>query len=69
MGPDGFQPASLTRPAGRFLLAINNRSGLKELTFQLTREDGKLMQEGPSKSKTAQLEKSRELAGRNVSTN
>lgn len=45
VGPNGFQPASLTRPAGRFLLGINNRSGLKELTFQLTREDGRLMQE------------------------
>lgn len=45
VGPDGLRPASLTRPAGRFLLGINNRSGLKELTFQLTSEDGKLMQE------------------------
>ena len=45
VGPEGLQPASLTRPAGRFLLAINNRSGLRELTFQLIREDGKLMQE------------------------
>ena len=45
VGPDGFQPAGLTRPSGRFLLALNNRSGLKELTFQLLREDGKLMQE------------------------
>lgn len=45
VGPEGFAPATLTRPNGRFLLAINNRSGLKELTFQLIREDGKLMQE------------------------
>ena len=45
VGPDGFQPANLTRPSGRFLLAINNRSGLKELTFQLLREDDRLMQE------------------------
>lgn len=45
VGPDGFRPTSLTRPAGRFLLGINNRSGLKELTFRLTREDGMLMQE------------------------
>lgn len=45
VGPDGFQPANLTRPSGRFLLAINNRSGLKELTFRLIREDGRLMQE------------------------
>jgi len=45
VGPDGFQPTSFSRPGGRFLLAINNRSGLKELTFQLICEDGKLMQE------------------------
>lgn len=45
VGREGFQPATLTRPSGRFLLAINNRSGLKELTFQLLREDGTLMQE------------------------
>jgi len=45
VGPDGFRPTSLTRPAGRFLLGINNRSGLRELTFQLIREDGRLMQE------------------------
>ena len=45
VGPDGFQPASLTRPSGRFLLAINNRSGLEELSLQLSREDGKLMQQ------------------------
>lgn len=45
VGPDGFQPTNLTRPAGRFLLGINNRSGLRELTFQLTRQDGRLMQE------------------------
>jgi hypothetical protein len=45
VGPEGFAPATLTRPSGRFLLAINNRSGLKELTFQLLREDGMLIQE------------------------
>lgn len=45
VGPEGFQPVGLTRPSGRFLLAINNRSGLKELTFQLVREDGTVMHE------------------------
>ena len=45
VGPDGFQPAGLTRPSGRFLLGINNRSGVEELTFQLIRDDGTLMQE------------------------
>lgn len=45
VGPEGFEPTSLTRPGGRFLLAINNRSGLEELSLQLIREDGKLMQQ------------------------
>jgi hypothetical protein len=45
VGPDGFQPTKLTRPSGRFLLAINNRSGLKELKFQLIRENGTVVQE------------------------
>ena len=45
VGPEGFEPTSLTRPSGRFLLAINNRSGLDELSIQLIREDGKLMQQ------------------------
>jgi hypothetical protein len=45
VGPKGFEPASLTRPSGRFLLAINNRSGLEELSLQLISEDGTLMQQ------------------------
>lgn len=45
VGPDGFQPAMLTRPSGRFLLGMNNGSGVEELTFQLMREDGTLIQE------------------------
>ena len=49
--PDGFESSKLTRPSGRFLLAINNRSGLKELTFHLIRADGKLMQEARVDSK------------------
>lgn len=43
VGPEGFQPAELTRPSGRFLLAVNNRSGLEEVSLQLIREDGKVM--------------------------
>lgn len=45
VGPDGFDPKNITRPGGRFLLAINNRSGLEELTVQLRREDGTLLRE------------------------
>ncbi len=51
VGPNGFQPTSLTRPSLRFLLAINNRSGLEELSIQLMREDGTLMQEARVNSK------------------
>lgn len=32
---DGFNPPSITRPAGTFLLAIDNRSGVGELSFHL----------------------------------
>lgn len=45
VGQQGFQPEMITRPSGRFLLGINNRSGVEELTVQLIREDGTLMQE------------------------
>ena len=44
VGPERFQPAELARPSGRFQLAVNNRSGLEELSLQLIREDGKLVQ-------------------------
>ena len=36
----GFEPAELTRPNGRFLLAIDNRSGLDEVDLYLERETG-----------------------------
>ena len=36
----GFEPAELTRPKGRFLLAIDNRSGLDEVEFYFERETG-----------------------------
>jgi hypothetical protein len=39
IGPNGFEPAEITRPAGRFLLAIQNRSGLAEITLLVNRED------------------------------
>jgi hypothetical protein len=40
IGPNGFEPAEITRAEGRFLLAIENRSGLGEITLLLNREDG-----------------------------
>ena len=38
--PTGFEPAELTRPKGRFLLAIDNQSGLDEVEFYFERETG-----------------------------
>jgi len=40
--PTGFEPSEITRPAGRFLLAVDNRAGVGELAFVLIREDGLL---------------------------
>ena len=36
--PTGFEPAELTRSKGRFLLAIDNQSGLDDLEFYFERE-------------------------------
>ena len=38
--PTGFEPSELTRPKGRFLLAIDNQSGLDEMEFYFERETG-----------------------------
>src|SRR5437879_5246100 len=38
--PSGFEPTQITRPKGPFLLAIENRSGLKEIEFQLGVQGG-----------------------------
>src|ERR1044072_1082986 len=34
----GFEPSELTRPKGKFLLAIDNQSGLDEVEFYFERE-------------------------------
>jgi hypothetical protein len=36
--PAGFEPAQITRPQGRFMLAVDNRSGLDEVALYLERE-------------------------------
>ena len=36
--PAGFEPADITRSQGRFMLAIDNRSGLEEVDLYLERE-------------------------------
>jgi len=38
--PTGFEPSEITRPKGRFLFAIDNRSGLDEVEFYFQRETG-----------------------------
>lgn len=40
ISPSGFQPAEITRPPGRFLLAVENRSGLSAIDFRLDAERG-----------------------------
>lgn len=37
----GFEPREITRPAGRFLLAVNDRSGQRDVVFVLMRESGR----------------------------
>ena|ERR1700720_979840 len=38
--PHGFEPAQITRPAGAFLLVVDNRSGLSAITLLLNGEVG-----------------------------
>jgi hypothetical protein len=38
--PHGFEPAEITRIGGRFLLAVENRSGVEELWLRLDNETG-----------------------------
>jgi hypothetical protein len=38
--PTGFDPSSITRRTGKFLLAVDNKSGLDELTLKITNEQG-----------------------------
>lgn len=40
LSPTGFNPAEITRPRGRFLILVDNRSELDEVTFRLSRADG-----------------------------
>ena len=42
---EGFTPAELTRPAGRFFLSVDNRSGVEPLTLRLNQESGELVRE------------------------
>lgn len=43
--PWGFEPTSLTRPPGSFLLDVRNTSGLREVSLRLDSATGPRMQE------------------------
>ena len=49
--PDGFEPQQIERPAGPFLLAMTNRSGLDSLNVQIETE-----QHGRFREKSLPLE-------------
>jgi hypothetical protein len=51
--PNGFEPAEITRPQGRFLLAINNRSGISEMTLRLNRDGGNEQRDLQAAQKTS----------------
>jgi hypothetical protein len=38
--PEGFDPAEVVRPAGRFMLSVDNRSGVEKVTLILKRGNG-----------------------------
>lgn len=43
--PTGFEPAGIVRLGGRFILVVDNRSGLREVAFKLASESGSLVRE------------------------
>ena len=43
--PRGFEPLEITRAAGRFILMVDNHSGLQEVTFRLDQENGRRLYE------------------------
>ena len=43
--PHGFEPAVITRPKGKFYLAVANRSGLNAVTFRIDRVVGNRLKE------------------------
>jgi hypothetical protein len=60
--PRGFEPAEITRPAGRFILMVENQAELPEVTFRLDQEGGsrlyekQLPQEQPEWSEVLDLQ-------------
>lgn len=43
--PRGFEPAAVELPAGRYYLIVQNRCGIRDLTFRLERENGEKLHE------------------------
>jgi hypothetical protein len=43
--PTGFEPRQITRPRGRFLLVVKNRTGLEQVEWRLDREAGGRLRE------------------------
>jgi hypothetical protein len=43
--PSGFEPAEITRPAGRVLMAVSDQSGLENAVLRLTKEGDRRVQE------------------------
>ena len=43
--PEGFQPREIRPQGRRFLLSVDNRSGIKELVFRLSRNNGAVLRE------------------------
>lgn len=57
--PQGFEPSAVTRPAGRMVLVINNRSGLRAVSLNLDQEAG-------ARLRTVSMARARRLWGEAV---
>lgn len=49
--PTGFERTQITRPKGRFGIAVENRSGLADLVLRLDQEGGPRLRQGQLSSK------------------
>jgi hypothetical protein len=49
--PYGFIPAEITVAPGKYLIAVQNRSGMKDLTFRLDRDNGARLSESRASTK------------------
>jgi hypothetical protein len=43
--PNGFEPSEITRADGRFLLMLENRSGIEDLSLKILRQNGERLHE------------------------